>query len=478
VIITCERCSTQFRLDDERVPEQGVRVRCSRCKYAFHVEPPASSENERIQRAAARGLEPDTPEITQDLPDEEEDWKFNDDRPAGDEGESDAGEVLPEPDAEDGRSPLDGVVAGPGDAYGFGTDAASQPAGALAGDADDAPLAASGLDLEGRSAYAAPELQAEPAGPFDLSAQDGAGSGLDLAGSADPAPDLDPGAAGEGAPDASQDPEKSPRAAEGFDASEEIGSPDKWDFFASDSSEKVATSPRVRLIAMPPRAKAPRSASVPRDLVDEDAPLHSPWLERIVNTVGWGVVAAVFAVGLYGGLAPGARGSAPALGSQRVSDLQISEVGGRWIDNLVAGDLYVVSGVVRRDAAGSDVADAGLFLILLDAQGERLRLAPIPVGPPLPQALLRQAGPEDLRRAAGQALSPEPRAAQRIEAVIPAPPAAASAFRFVTGEELAALNLGTPVPQASADGVDPSDASGEMLPPEPEIRLEEPIEAP
>jgi hypothetical protein len=141
----------------------------------------------------------------------------------------------------------------------------------------------------------------------------------------------------------------------------------------------------------------------------------------------------------------------------------------------MAGDLYVVSGVVRRDAAAGDAADSGLFVTLLDADGEPLRRAPIPVGPPLPQALLRQADPADLHSAAGQALSPGPGASLRVEAVIPAPPAAASAFRFVTAADLAAPNADTAAPLALADG---GDASGENLPSEPEVRPEEPNEAP
>ena len=107
-------------------------------------------------------------------------------------------------------------------------------------------------------------------------------------------------------------------------------------------------------------------------------------------------------------------------------------------------------------------------MTLLDAAGERLRLAPVPVGPPLPQALLRQADPADLHSAAGQALSPGPGASLRVEAVIPAPPAAASAFRFDTAADLA-------VPLALAGG---GDASGESLPSEPEARPEEPNEVP
>jgi hypothetical protein len=209
--------------------------------------------------------------------------------------------------------------------------------------------------------------------------------------------------------------------------------------------------------------------------LNEDLQPHSHWLERVVDSVGWVVAVAVFAAGLYAGFAPGARGSAAASGSQHVGDLQVADVSGRWVDNLTAGDLYVVSGVVRRDVAAGGAAGSRLFVTLLDAAGERLRLAPVPVGPPLPQALLRQADPADLHSAAGQALSPGPGASLRVEAVIPAPPAAATAFRFVTAADLAAPNADTAAPLALADG---GGASGENLPSEPEVRPEEPNEAP
>lgn len=37
MIIQCEKCQTRFRLDDSRVTEKGVKVRCTRCKYVFTV---------------------------------------------------------------------------------------------------------------------------------------------------------------------------------------------------------------------------------------------------------------------------------------------------------------------------------------------------------------------------------------------------------------------------------------------------------
>ena len=37
MIVTCEACDTRFQLDDERIPPEGVRVRCSCCSHGFFV---------------------------------------------------------------------------------------------------------------------------------------------------------------------------------------------------------------------------------------------------------------------------------------------------------------------------------------------------------------------------------------------------------------------------------------------------------
>jgi predicted Zn finger-like uncharacterized protein len=38
MIIQCEKCQTKFRLDDSRVTDKGVKVRCTRCKHVFSVK--------------------------------------------------------------------------------------------------------------------------------------------------------------------------------------------------------------------------------------------------------------------------------------------------------------------------------------------------------------------------------------------------------------------------------------------------------
>lgn len=37
MVIQCEQCRTKFRLDDEKVSERGVKVRCAKCRHVFTV---------------------------------------------------------------------------------------------------------------------------------------------------------------------------------------------------------------------------------------------------------------------------------------------------------------------------------------------------------------------------------------------------------------------------------------------------------
>ena len=59
MIVTCEQCTTQFQLDDAKVPARGVRVRCSRCKHAFFVKPHVEA-GRAVERAVEHALDDDT----------------------------------------------------------------------------------------------------------------------------------------------------------------------------------------------------------------------------------------------------------------------------------------------------------------------------------------------------------------------------------------------------------------------------------
>lgn len=55
MIIQCEQCSTKFKLDDSKVAEKSIKVRCARCRHVFSV-------------AAAQGAPADLASFDQDAP--------------------------------------------------------------------------------------------------------------------------------------------------------------------------------------------------------------------------------------------------------------------------------------------------------------------------------------------------------------------------------------------------------------------------
>jgi predicted Zn finger-like uncharacterized protein len=52
MIVVCERCKTRFKLGKKRIPPEGMRVRCSRCRHRFHFKPgpPAQSKHSVVER--------------------------------------------------------------------------------------------------------------------------------------------------------------------------------------------------------------------------------------------------------------------------------------------------------------------------------------------------------------------------------------------------------------------------------------------
>jgi predicted Zn finger-like uncharacterized protein len=118
LILTCERCKTRFRLDEKRLPAGGARVRCSRCKHAFFVNPggaPAADLIHQLAEAAVTQARMPAPAPSWDLEEdakgrtaqsvlnartsvasdplagdfeEESDWRFEDEMQLGDTGVS------------------------------------------------------------------------------------------------------------------------------------------------------------------------------------------------------------------------------------------------------------------------------------------------------------------------------------------------------------------------------------------------------
>jgi predicted Zn finger-like uncharacterized protein len=44
MIVTCPECLTKFRVDEDKIPEEGIKARCSRCQHIFSVAKPAPAD--------------------------------------------------------------------------------------------------------------------------------------------------------------------------------------------------------------------------------------------------------------------------------------------------------------------------------------------------------------------------------------------------------------------------------------------------
>jgi predicted Zn finger-like uncharacterized protein len=458
VIVTCERCATQFQLDDARVPKKGVRVRCSRCKNSFRVMPPGAAAAEQVEDLARRARE-EGEDITQDLPEErsasrsaggarsaapqpgmaagaesshgpeseESDWEFNNDT-AGDleRGiERDAADSKPDPPEvapSRGRMADDWFGGGAGDAPLELEDRAAAPSAAappLPQRPSTAPRALppvptparEPVEPVARSAAAAPVARsAEPvARPAEPVARPAA-----AAPSREPEPDLDLELADE--------PESAPRETAPAPAvrverraapqpADELGG-QSWNDLLSAAAEADLPAPRAG-------SAAPGSIATTR---------LASWLGRFGHVLGSGITLALFGAGLAAGLSTPARlEPAPA----RVAGLELDALETRFVDNASSGMLFVVSGRVRNPGPG-EAAIGRLSLELYDAQGQALGGSGLHA--PAPVSLLREGSAAELTSLPRLSGAVRPGEVRSFEAVVASLPAQAREFRIVESQ--------------------------------------------
>jgi len=120
------------------------------------------------------------------------------------------------------------------------------------------------------------------------------------------------------------------------------------------------------------------------------------WSDRISAIVGWGAVLLMMIVALVGGLVSNSSDARAPAGSWSGAGFEADQIVGRWVDNAVAGSIYVVSGRIRG-APGSDRASQkSLGIRLFDTAGREIDRAPIPLGPAVPERILRESSPAEL----------------------------------------------------------------------------------
>jgi len=263
VIVTCESCETQFQLDDAKVPEGGIRVRCSRCKHAFFVESPRAPDQDRAEVLAREALEREGAAASSDFgpEDDESDWQFNEDVNADSAaiGERRAA-----------RSAVDDLL---GDSA--RSESTPQPQEDIGIDVGRDLLESEGFELGG-SDLDVPDLSSEiETGPIDdLSAADSPFADHE-------AEDL--GAVGDDAGALDSPPDEATSAApvglSGLDAflgeddsASGFGSNEEWDLGEDEPSPSAGT-PIGRIVQPLPTeaARAPERLGSERRLVDESA---------------------------------------------------------------------------------------------------------------------------------------------------------------------------------------------------------------
>jgi predicted Zn finger-like uncharacterized protein len=488
LIITCAKCATQFQLDESRVPEAGIRVRCSVCKHAFFVEHPddlleeASDELTDAVEAALAAESGEVPEPSQDLetrPDpaapgagardegSEGSWEFSDGGRLSEATNRSAVDPFEE-SFDAAREAVDALLGEPGPARQPTPERAWSPprevgpSPSLRGREEaleEAPELPEVPDLreapERREALEAPDAPEPGSGDEDLPVPladdpwevpawtDAAPGGPDL--DSEPASDLgagsdelleidgdeDPSAASlDAGPDPFEDdlagpePAPAPEAGWGLGEAPDVG------------AERLELEREPRAIAPEPRSALVAGSDLPLGLEPRRKGFVLAWLARIGDGLGSAAVALLAAVALWGSAAPRLAPPAQA-GSQALAGLEATGIAGRFVEHAILGSLYVVSGELHNAGAQPKAPGARLAVRLLDAQGRPLEAAGASLAPPVGTVWLREADPAQLRAVreegarylAQAALAPGARVA--FEAVFEVLPDAARRFDLV-----------------------------------------------
>ena len=144
---------------------------------------------------------------------------------------------------------------------------------------------------------------------------------------------------------------------------------------------------------------------------------------------------ALITLGIHSGLKIQHRVPRP-LESQRVGGMIVESLQGQWIENILAGPLFVVSGTLRNDAEVAAASGSILVVRLYDASGQPLDAASALLGPALTERQIREGGPAELiaRLELGAARTsrepPGKGVTRRVQAILTDVPAAAASFRL------------------------------------------------
>jgi hypothetical protein len=196
--------------------------------------------------------------------------------------------------------------------------------------------------------------------------------------------------------------------------------------------------------------RASQRAPAPPVELAAEASARAAWLKPVANGAGWVVTAGLCLAVLYGTLMPRPTGLRAVAVSQRLAGIEAASLEGRWLENAVAGPIYVVQGALSRTVLSGGSLGARLEVQLLDAGGAALKAAPAAVGPAVPVGRLREQDPRSLAEAQEGAAQQLARArlapGQRLpfHAVYAGVPPAAKGFRLRVHSVPEALDAAEP----------------------------------
>jgi predicted Zn finger-like uncharacterized protein len=178
-----------------------------------------------------------------------------------------------------------------------------------------------------------------------------------------------------------------------------LGDLSDWDLFdqptESDASSVSAGTNQQPAPAARDSVRAEPQVGLTVEMADDSLPTVR-WTDRASEIAGWGAVLSMLVVALVGGLASNSSdGRAPAR-SWSGAGFEADQIAGRWVDNAVAGSIYVVSGRIRGASGSGRTPRTALGTRLFDTAGQEIDRAPIPLAPAIPERILRESSPAEL----------------------------------------------------------------------------------
>lgn len=346
MVISCPECSTRFRVDESKIPAQGAKIRCARCKHVFAVSPPAPEPELTLDETPAAAPAAPAPEPAPEAPPAQE-----------------SAPTEPATEGFDSSAPDDSD-------FGF--------------DDFDAPEVGAGVNDEFDPS--ALDNEDADADDDDFSFGDDYGN-VSLGDSAEESAEEEPFSFGDPVADSSPEPEK-PKAQEEFSFSPAEPPAAQEDPLADSFSEDGSLND----MSMPPAEEGTSDLSPP--------PAKKSSGRNPLSIVILFILVLILAILIAGGVlvwknGPGgleqliANLTGQPVVTEVEGDIRLANLQGSFINNRKEGELFVIRGVAINDRSEAQAA-IQVKGIIFDKGGKQLLQKTIFCGNPISDNDLRK----------------------------------------------------------------------------------------